>query len=189
MIILGITGTLGAGKGTVVEYLTRHGFAHFSVRALLEEEMARRGIPVSRDTMTPFANELRAQHGGDYLFRTLLARAQRAGNDAVIESVRTVDEAHALKALPQAVLLAVDADRKLRYARIRARGSALDDVSFEDFVRQEEREMESDNTAEQNLGAVMAMADFVLTNNGTKEALFQNVAKVLAEIRAREGKR
>ena len=49
--------------------------------------------------------------------------------------------------------------------------------------------MESDNTAEQNLGAVMAMADFVLTNNGTKEELFQNTAHVLAAIRARTGQR
>lgn len=38
MHIIGITGTLGAGKGTIVEYLKdKKGFAHFSVREFLKE--------------------------------------------------------------------------------------------------------------------------------------------------------
>ena len=32
-IIIGITGTLGAGKGTVVEYLKKKSFKHYSVRS------------------------------------------------------------------------------------------------------------------------------------------------------------
>jgi len=30
-MILGITGTFGAGKGTIVEYLKTKGFSHYSV--------------------------------------------------------------------------------------------------------------------------------------------------------------
>ena len=38
MRIVGITGTLGAGKGTVVEYLTQQkGFKHYSARGLLNQ--------------------------------------------------------------------------------------------------------------------------------------------------------
>ena len=36
MIVIGITGTIGAGKGTIVEYLVeKKGFLHFSVREFL----------------------------------------------------------------------------------------------------------------------------------------------------------
>ena len=59
MIILGLTGTLGAGKGTVVEYLKEKGFAHFSARAYLQEEIARRGLPNNRDSMVTIGNEFR----------------------------------------------------------------------------------------------------------------------------------
>ena len=38
MRIIGITGTMGAGKGTVVEYLVaKHGFKHYSARSVLNE--------------------------------------------------------------------------------------------------------------------------------------------------------
>ena len=31
MLIIGITGTLGAGKGTIVEYLREKGFRHLTI--------------------------------------------------------------------------------------------------------------------------------------------------------------
>ena len=38
MITIGITGTLGAGKGTIVDYLIeKRGFVHYSVRAFITE--------------------------------------------------------------------------------------------------------------------------------------------------------
>ncbi|MBQ4206222.1 MAG: AAA family ATPase, partial [Bacteroidales bacterium] len=63
MNIIGITGTLGAGKGTIVEYLIeKKGYVHYSVRAFLAEEIKRRGMEVNRDTLTMVANELRANN-------------------------------------------------------------------------------------------------------------------------------
>ena len=47
MKIIGITGTLAAGKGTVVEYLVeRKWFAHYSVRGFLTEEIKKRNLPL-----------------------------------------------------------------------------------------------------------------------------------------------
>ena len=59
MLIIGITGTIGAGKGTVVDYLTsRYGFKHYSVRKYLTELLRYQGIEPNRDHFTALANDM-----------------------------------------------------------------------------------------------------------------------------------
>lgn len=182
-MIIGITGTLGAGKGTVVRYLVEHkGFKHLSARAFFQELMEKEGLEINRDTMVVFANSLRAKHGGDYVFRELFKRAKELGGKVVIESLRTVGEAKALKENNDAYLLAVDADQKLRYERIHGRGSQLDNVSFEKFVEQENAEMRSDDEHKQNIAAVMAMADYTIYNDNDTEELYHEVEAFISRI-------
>src|SRR3569623_560327 len=116
-MIIGITGTLGAGKGTVVEYLKTKGFRHFSARNFFIEEINRRGLPVNRDTMTLVADDLRRQHGPGYFTEETLKRIEGEDADYVIESIRSLGEAQYLKS-KGAILWAVDADIKKRFERI-----------------------------------------------------------------------
>ena len=85
MIIIGITGTLGAGKGTIVEYLVQQkGFVHFSVRSFITEEINRQGLPVNRDSMVVVANKLRADHSPSYIIDQLYAKALLTGKNCII---------------------------------------------------------------------------------------------------------
>lgn len=178
-MIIGITGTLGAGKGTVVEYLVKKkNFKHFSARDFWNEEIARRGLPSNRDTMTAVANDLRAQHGSDYFARTALARAKGEGVNAVIESIRSIGEGEYLKS-HGAVLWAVDADIRTRYDRIVSRASETDKVSFEKFAADEQREFANEDPTKQNLSGVMAISDKVFRNDGNKEGLFAQIEEAL----------
>ena len=74
-IIIGITGTLGAGKGSVVSYLRYwKQFVHYSVSGFISEEIARRGLTGNRDTMRSVANDLRAQYGVTMVYARALGR-------------------------------------------------------------------------------------------------------------------
>ena len=182
MQIIGITGTFGAGKGEVVEYLKRKGFSHFSVRNFLFEEIRRRGMPENRDSTNFVGEDLRAKHGASYVIESLFKRARESGNNCILESVRTVGEVRFLKSQPNAYLLAVTADPKLRYERISRRKSSLDDVSFEKFIADEKRESNGTDPARMNLRDCIAMADFVITNEGSKEELYQKIDAFLQGI-------
>lgn len=180
-MIIGITGTIGAGKGTVVSYLEEHyGFHHYSARTLLTEVLNERGVPIDRDAMRTLANELTERHGASYIATELFRRAKAP---AVIESIRRPSEVEHIQ-VNGGVVLAVDADQELRFARIKKRGSETDDVSFETFQKQEAVEMNSDDPNEQNIASCIQSADYALSNNGTFEELHTQIDTVIRELQS-----
>ncbi len=182
MHIIGITGTLGAGKGEVVDCLKKAGFVHFSAREFLFEEMGRRGLERNRDNINFVGEDLRRTHSASYIMESLFARAEKEGKNCIIESVRAMGEVEFLKKQKNFTLLAVDADPALRYERVVKRKSELDRVTFEKFLADEKRESVSKNPAQMNLPDCIALADYTLMNNGTKEELGEKVEEVLREI-------
>lgn len=173
-MIIGITGTIGAGKGTVVDYLVKQKqFRHVSARSIWTQELEARGLPIDRDHMTQLANQLRAEHGAAYFMERALASVTK-GELVVIESLRAIAEVEPLKKAG-GVLLAVDADKHVRFERVTGRGSALDNITFDDFIRQEAAEMENEDPTKQNIGAVMQLADHTIMNEGSVEELHAHI--------------
>jgi len=176
MRIIGITGTIGAGKGTIVEYLVEnYGFTHYSVRNFLIQKAQKLNLPLNRDTYVAIANALRENHSPSYIIDELYKEAEKNGNDAIIESIRTPGEVEALRNKENFVLWAVDADPKIRYKRITARKSETDQVSYETFLANEQREMTAEDPTKQNLAACIRQADILLINNGDFEKLYQQI--------------
>lgn len=181
-MIIGITGTLAAGKGTIVEYLVKKGFKHYSVRNFLIEEIKRRNLIVNRDSMVFVANELRETNSPSYIAEKLYEIANREGGNCVIESLRTPGEVLSLKSKGDFYLFSVDANVKLRYERAVLRESETDRISFIEFVDNELREMENTDPNKQNIKKCMDLANFRLINNGTLEELYLEIEKIISKF-------
>ena len=170
MILIGFTGTHGAGKGTITEYLTRaHSFTYFSVSEFLAQEVERRGLTANRNARSETANEYRAK-SPTALMEAVYATIDPTLPRVVLEPQYTIDEVRFIQS-KGGVVIAVDASLDARYARIQKRGGLKDSISFGEFKAFQEREMGSVNSNQQNLSQTMALADIHLINNGTVEEL------------------
>jgi dephospho-CoA kinase len=178
-MIIGITGSFGAGKGVVVDYLVKNkGFKHYSARDFIKDEVMKRGMPMDRNSMIEVGNDLRAQHGAVYIIESLYNRAVADGADAVIESIREVAGAQFIKK-HGGLVLGVDADPKIRYERAFARGSETDHVTFEEWLDQEKKESNPNDPTKQDVFGALKESTFVVSNNGTPEELFVQVEAAL----------
>lgn len=183
-MLIGITGTDGAGKGAVVSHLIEQaGFVHYSARAIWEKEFKKRDIKSNRANMRLVANQLRSEKGNDFLVTYYLEKKDiDSADNAVIESIRTTAEAETLKA-NGGILLAVDADSEARYKRITGRKSASDNISYEEFMAHEELEMNDPDPNGMQKAKVMQMADHTITNNGTMGELKKEITNFLRKIK------
>ncbi len=183
MLIIGITGTIGAGKGTIVKYLTEQKqFKHYSVRSFLIDEIEKRKLIVNRDSMTMIANELRANHSPSFVTDQLYNKALITGSNCIIESIRTPGEIDSLRDKNDFYLFAIDAPSEIRYQRILLRKSETDNISYQTFIENENREMDTDDPNKQNLRKCIEMADFVFENSGSINELEKKVEIILNKI-------
>lgn len=182
MIIIGITGTLGAGKGTIVSFLKKKGFKHFSAREYIATQVKKEGLEVTRSTLFTVANKLRRKYGPSHVAEELFQDARKSKKNAVIESLRTPGEIESLKTKGNFYLFAVDASPELRYQRIVKRGSETDKIGYKEFVQNEKREMSSKDPTKQNLQKCISMADFSFDNNKSIKDLENQVNKVIGSL-------
>jgi dephospho-CoA kinase len=180
-MILGITGSFGAGKGAVVDYLKQKGFAHFSVRNFIAGEVEKRGLVIDRDSLTRMGNELRATHTPAYIVEQLLKQAEALRKDAVIESLRAKAEAEYIQQ-EGGIVLGVDAPAKIRFERVIKRASETDHVTFEKWEEQEKKEMNPDDPTKQDIFGALKLSDVIIQNDGTIEDLHKKIDRFLEQF-------
>lgn len=182
-MILGVTGSFGAGKGAFVDYLTREkGFVHYSASGFITEEIEKRGLPVHRDSMRQVANELRDVYGSAYIIESLYERAKKCGHESsIIESLRARSEVAKIKALGGFVI-GIDAPPRIRYERTQKRGSNKDHVDFDTWCVQEKSEMNPDDPSKQDIFGALADSDTVIVNEGSLTEFYEKIDRVLREL-------
>lgn len=178
-MIIGVTGTIGSGKGTVVSRLEKRGFRHVSVSGFLADKAVQRGIPATRITLRNIGNEYRAK-GATALIEAVLAEENPKKEDIAVESLHTVAEVEYVQHLGGQVI-AVDAPLPVRWERVKKEGG-IKDGSHDEFVAEQDHQMASANPDENNLAAAMAAADFHIVNDGTLEEFSGKVDAVIGEI-------
>lgn len=178
-MIIGVAGTLGSGKGTVVEYLKSKGYTHYSSSDTLKRILTERGHPLDREHMSHLAEELLTAHEGGVLGINLEQAEKDGAQNAVLEAIHRVSEADFVRS-KGGKIWGVDADVEIRFQRSVARKEGEKDaVTHERFMESIAREEEGKRDLSSNIRAVLNNADVLLMNNGTKHDLDKEIEAAL----------
>lgn len=180
-ILIGLTGTHGAGKSTVASLLASRGFKHYPVSEYLSAELKRRGVEANRPNRSDLADEFRRQ-SPTRLMELTVAEGRKLGPHIIVEPQYTLAEVGYIKD-QGGIVIAVDADLQTRYDRISTkRKGPKDQVTFEEFAAKQAEEMASDDPNDQNLAACVEAADHYILNNGSSEDLEKEVNDILDKL-------
>lgn len=182
-IILGFTGPMASGKEVSKQYLIdKYGAVGFRFSTIIREILARLRLEPSRYNISILSTRLRQTFGEDLFARTMAKDVAACEAEMIIvDGVRRLADIDHLKQLPGFHLIAIDADPKIRHARVvsRAENVGDDQKSLEEFLR-ESRELET----EASIPGVMAEASYVIDNSTDLAALQAQLDDLVAKIKS-----
>lgn len=172
-IIFGFTGPMGSGKDTAANYLeTKYNGKNYSYSTMLADVLKRYYLEINRDNLIKISEAMRATFGEDIMAKTMAHDLESDSHHIVSTSnVRRMGDIEHLSKLPGFVLIAIDADSKIRYERILKRAQRSDELNktYEQFLADQQR------STEISILETMKHATEKIDNNGTLEELYSQV--------------
>jgi dephospho-CoA kinase len=162
----------------VAKFLVARGFSVHSLSDVVRDAATSQGLPHTRDNLIAVGVSLREAGGPGALATRILTRLS---GRAVVDSIRNPGEVAVLRSLESFVLLGVDAPQPLRFDRSVRRGRTGDGATLEEFAAKEARE-NSTTEAGQQLARTLALADRVILNDATLDALHRRTLEALASL-------
>lgn len=183
MRVIGVIGRNGSGKDEVLKYLRdQYRVPFLSTGDMVREIAARQGRTPDRSTLQEISGAYFREHGQGCFVKMVSEKIRENGWPvAGMSGVRSPQDVRTLKEILGAsfVLVAVSVtDPRVRFERMRQRGEERDTDSYQRFLEQDEAE-ESIFRVEEAAG----MADYTLTNDGSR----QDLQRAVADLVAREG--
>ena len=179
-LIIGLVGPLASGKGVVKKYLEdKYGAISYKFSNILRDILNRLYLPTSRENLQNLSTNLRATFGNDILAKVIANDAKKESrNLVVIDGVRRLADISSLINDPNFILVAIEADLKIRYERMILRNENPGDTAktLMDFSNDCEQE------ADKFIPETMAKANYHLDNNQDFAHLYKQIDSLLTKI-------
>lgn len=183
MKVIGLTGTIGAGKDTVKKILIRRFNSYqITLSSILHAELKKENPALDRKGLQDLGNELRRRYGAEILAKIATEYLPRDKELVIVDGIRNSAEADYLRKKfgKDFTWIGVDAHPKIRFKRMVKRAEERDPKTWEGFVVMEERDK---GTGEPEYGQqtakCMEHVDLKLINDGTLKDLEKKVKEII----------
>lgn len=174
--IYALVGMCGSGKSVICEHFQKKGWEFVYFGGVTMDELARRGWEKNEQNERTVREELRREHGPAAFAILLLPviRQKLSHSSVVLDGLYSWSEYKVLKEAfgDQMEVIAVIADRKIRYARLTkrlVRPLTPQQAESRDWAEIEKLEK----------GGPIAMADYFVFNNGDMAATTAQIDAIL----------
>ncbi|MCG2693631.1 AAA family ATPase [Candidatus Parcubacteria bacterium] len=176
----------GSGKSEVTKYIESKGYKKVYFGQVTFDELGRRGLETNETNEKFVREDLRKQYGMAAFAILNIPKIKvyySGGSNVVIESLYSWQEYLKIKEEfgDSFKVIAVQASPQIRYGRVAGRVEYQNNVerlfTLDEVASRDKAQIENLATA-----GPIAMADFTILNNGSKEELHGKVDEVLEKI-------
>lgn len=166
--IIAIVGMAGSGKSEVGEFFKQKGLPVLRFGSVIDEGLKEEGLPWSAENNTYYREKIRKELGMAAVAKKMLPKIEHAlqtESMVILDGLYSWEEYTYLKEkFPQLQILCVYARPDIRYQRL----SIRQDRSF---LLKDAQERDRNEIENLNKGGPIAMANYLIKNETTKEAL------------------
>jgi len=186
MKVIGLTGTIAAGKELVREELQKRFNCYYvSLSSIIRGELEKKKKSFNRATLQDLGNHMRKSYGHHILAKLAVSYMPRDKEMMIVDGIRNPGEIDFLKKTfgGDFKLIAVDADTQIRFQRVLSRARSTDPKTYEDFLKIDQRDQGSgEKPFGQNSKSCMEKADFTLMNDGNVQDFVLKMNEMLQKI-------
>jgi len=177
-LVICLAGMPGSGKSIIVEVAKGRGYDIVVMGDVIREEAERRHWEPNPKNLGKIMLELRRSEGKAVIAKRRIPKIQKTTNSKVIvDGVRSLSEVEEFKkTFPKFSFIAVHSSPETRFSRVYRRRRSDDPENWEVFCERDMRELGV------GLGDAIAMAEYIIINEGNLEALKEKIREILRRI-------
>ncbi len=180
-IILGLTGEMASGKGTMAQYIVqKYQGKTYRFSTVLRDVAQRMHLEENRENLQKISTIFRQNFFDDILSSVIAQDIEKDDCEIIaVDGVRRIADIKYLHKFPNFKLVYIDAELEKRYQRITKRGENADDnkKTLEQFKKDHTCE------AEVQIKSLKQSADFVIDNNGDFTELYYQIDKIINSLK------
>jgi dephospho-CoA kinase len=180
--VIGVAGLNGTGKDEVLKYLKqKYNVPFVSVGDIVREIATSEGLPLTRENLDNVTSRYFQKYGQGYFLKQIVNKIKNQNLPVYgISGVRSPEDAAILRESfgQDLILISVYiSDPQVRFARIAARGSQRDQLTYEQFLRQDE-----DSQKLFKIKDTLKLADISISNDGTLAELHDTIERLAHDL-------
>jgi dephospho-CoA kinase len=173
--VIGVAGMPGSGKATVKTMAESLGYPVIVMGDEVREETRRIGLQLTPENIGGVMLQLREEEGPAAVAKRCIPKIEKTESNIVfVDGIRSLSEVEEFKKrFRNFTLIAVHSSPKMRFQRLCRRKRSDDPQGWDVFNQRDLRELTV------GLGNVIAVADYMIVNQGTYEEFKVQVRQVL----------